>query len=215
MRIGRRPPSRLHALRFVLRCLLLAVLTFRAFFPSHAWVGGHGARRSPLVCSSPTSVVAVSTRLPLATLTSQSSGTPVKRRFSELAASRGAPYFNVSPPGTHVTLCSIFQPSKSALLRNARAYWLSGRHVRRLPFHAGCRLARVFGWPLRARRCPTVGGHSDSFGIGACSTAFVINHRTSCSSIVPASTSCYGRSHSTFRASKMHRENSAFFKPVR
>ena len=72
------------------------MVTFRAFFPSHAWVGGRGARRSPLVCSNPTSVVAVSTRLPLAALTRQSSGTPVKRRFSELAASRGAPYFHVS-----------------------------------------------------------------------------------------------------------------------
>ena len=41
-------------------------------------------------------MVAVSTRLPLAALTRQSSGTPIKRRLSELAASRGAPYFHVS-----------------------------------------------------------------------------------------------------------------------
>ncbi len=96
MRIGRRSPSRLHALRFVLRCSRLAVVAFPAFFPSPVWASGRGARRSPLVGSSPAAVVAVSTAHPPSALTSQSRGTPVKRLFSGHAASRGAPHFYVS-----------------------------------------------------------------------------------------------------------------------
>ena len=72
------------------------MVTFRAFFPSPAWVSGRGTRRSTLVGSSPALVAAVSARLPPAALTRQSSGTPKKQPFSELAAPRGAPYFHVS-----------------------------------------------------------------------------------------------------------------------
>ncbi len=202
MRIGRRSPSRLHALRFALRCLRLAVGAFPAFFPSSAWASGCVSRCSSLVGSSPTSVVAASTAHSPSALTSQSRGTPVKRLFSGHAASRGAPHFYVSPPGTHVTLCSIFQQSQSAFLRNARAYWLSGRHVRRSPFQAGCRPVRVFGKPLRARWCPTVGGNSVSSGVctGGDSSGFGAN-----------STLVF-RARFTVCASKYHRENSAFFK---
>jgi hypothetical protein len=56
-------PSRLHAFRSVLRCSRLAVRSVPAVFSSIAWVGGRGAHQSPLLGSSPASVVAVSTRL--------------------------------------------------------------------------------------------------------------------------------------------------------
>ena len=95
VRIGRRYPSRLHALRFVLRCLRLVVIAFPVSFPSPAWAGGRGAHRSPLVGCSPASVFVVSIGHPLAALTRQSRGTPIKRLFSDHAAPRGAPYFYV------------------------------------------------------------------------------------------------------------------------
>ena len=204
MRIGRRSPSRLHALRLVLGCSLLAVVTFRAFFPSHAWFGGRGARRSPLVGSSSASLVAVSTRLSLAALTRQSSGTPVKRLLSEHSAPRGAPYFHVSPPHIHVIARLILRSSPSASVCNARRSWVAALRARRSPFYAASRPVVFFACGLCGRfslRCPTHLGrsvsssacaYSDSFGVGAGSTGAF-------------------RFHFTVLASKHHRKNSAFF----
>ena len=136
MRNGCRSPSRLHALRFVLRCSRLAVVAFRAFFPSFAWASGRGARRSPLVGSSPASVVAASTAHPPSALTSQSRGTPVKRLFSGHAAPRGAPHFYVSAYHYLVMLSLLSIPplhlsitargfGRVAIAQPLSAFWLS------------------------------------------------------------------------------------------